>query len=129
MNGQLIGKVAPTTRGANRVNVAENVGDRNVGSSKFLDVTLVARQPGNGRIVALGSQAFAASAANGSQRMVVDFAPCDHRNFRVQKLHQAAQDTAFGLATQSKENEIVAGQQGVHDLRNDAVVVSMHAGK
>ena len=129
VNGQFIGEVASATRSPDRVNVANNVRDGNVGSGEFFHVALVSWKPGDGRVVAFSGQAFAASAADGPQRVVINLASGDHWNFRVQKLHQATQDATFGLPAQSKQDEIVARQQGVHDLRDDAVVISMHAGK
>ena len=68
-------------------------------------------------------------AADGPQRIVVDFAAGDHGNFRVEELDQAAQDAALRLAAQAQQDEIVARKQGVDDLRNHAVFVAMDAGK
>src|SRR5208282_5183823 len=90
VNGELIGKVAASTSGADGVNVAENVRDGHVGRGQFFHVTLVTRQPGNGSVFALRSHLFAAGAANGPQRVIVNFAAGNHGDFRVEQLNQAA---------------------------------------
>src|SRR4029077_9168867 len=41
----------------------------------------------------------------------------------------AAQDAAFCLAPQSQQNKIMARKQGVDDLRNHGVFVTVHAGE
>jgi len=50
-------------------------------------------------------------------------------NFRVQKIHQAAQNAALGLAAQSEKNKIVARQNRVGDLRQYGFLVSMNSGE
>jgi hypothetical protein len=59
----------------------------------------------------------------------VDFATGDVRNMGIEQRGQIAQDTAFGLAAQSEQNEIMTGENGVDDLRYYRVVVSHNAGK
>src|SRR6266581_4732409 len=39
------------------------------------------------------------------------------------------QDAALGLASQAKQNEIVAGEQGIDDLRDHRVFIAVHAGE
>src|SRR5208282_3579023 len=127
VNGELIGKVAASTSGADGVNVAENVRDGHVGRGQFFHVTLVTRQPGNGSVFALRSHLFAAGAANGPQRVIVNFAAGNHGDFRVEQLNQAAKDAALGLAAQPQQNKIMAREQCVHDLRNHTVLIAVHA--
>ncbi len=69
------------------------------------------------------------AAANGLQRVVVDFATGDDGNFRIQQIDQPAQDAALGLAAQSQQNEIVPRKQGVDDLRHYRIFVAVHAGE
>ena len=44
----------------------------------------------------------------------------------IEQIRQAAQDAALGLSAQPQQNEIVARQQRIDDLRNDRVFVAVH---
>ncbi len=61
--------------------------------------------------------------------MVVDFAACNHRDFRIQEVYQTAENSALGLSAQSQKYEIVARKQRIDDLRYNRVFVAMHAGE
>jgi len=50
---------------------------------------------------------FAAGAADGAERIVIDFAAGDDWNFRVEQLRKTAQDAALRLAAQTEQDEIV----------------------
>ncbi len=61
--------------------------------------------------------------------MIVNFAAREIGHFGVEKIHQAAEDAAFGLAAQAEENEIVAREKRVDDLRQNGFFVAVHAVK
>ena len=126
MNREFVGKVAAAASGADRVDVADDIGNGDIGGRELFNIALVARQPGDGCRVALRGDTLAARAADGAQRVVVDFATRDDRNFRVEKLNKAAQNAALGLSTQTQKDEIVPREQGIDDLGDDAVLVAMH---
>ncbi len=48
---------------------------------------------------------------------------------RIKQRRQGAQDAAFGLAAQTEQNEIVARENGVHDLGHHGVVIADDAGE
>src|SRR5271156_1062462 len=129
MNRQLVGKIASAARGFDGVHVADYVRDGDVGRGEFFHVAMFAREPGNGRGVAFSSNAFAASAANRGVGIVVNFAALDHRDMRVHESHQAAQDARLRLPAQTKQNEMMARENGIDDLRQNGIVVAMHTGK
>src|SRR5262245_4601147 len=52
-----------------------------------------------------------------------------HGNFRVEQIDQAPQDAALRLSAQSEQDEVVAREDRVDQLRNDGVVVADDAGK
>ena len=79
-------------------------------------------------LAALGNQ-FAAGAADGAERMVVDFTARQAGNLGVQEFDQAAQNAAFCLAAQSQEDEIVPRQDGIGNLRENGFFVAMNAGE
>src|SRR5277367_2507594 len=117
------------TRGADGVHIADNVRDGHIGCGKLFDKTLVAGHPGDGRVFTFGGDSLAAGAADGAQRVVVDFAAGNYGNLRVQQLHETAQDAAFCLATQPEQNKIMAREEGIDDLRHNGVFITVDTGK
>jgi hypothetical protein len=98
VNCEFVGEIAAAARGANGIDVADDVGDGDVGRGEFFDVTEVARHPGDGSVVAFGGDAFAASSADGLERVVVDFATGDYGDFGVEKIDEAAENATLGLS-------------------------------
>ena len=54
----------------------------------------------------------------------MNFASGQIRHLLIEKRCQGAQDAALGLSAQPQQNEIVARQNGIDDLRHDCVVIS-----
>src|SRR5260370_35354412 len=106
MDGEYVGAVAAGASGADGIGVADDVGHGDVGSGEFFDEAIVAGDPGDGSIVAVGGDFFAARAANGVQRIIVDFATRDNGHFRIEQIDRAAKNSAFRLAAQAEKNEI-----------------------
>ena len=73
--------------------------------------------------------ARAAVGAERRQRIVVDLAARHHRDRLVQQVGERAQDAALRLAAQAEQDEVVAGQDRVDDLRHDGLVVADDAGE
>ena len=61
--------------------------------------------------------------------IVVDFAAGEIGKLGIEQRRHSAQDTAFRLPAQAEQNEIVAGKNGVDDLRHYGVVVTDYAGE
>ena len=61
--------------------------------------------------------------------MIVNFASGDIGNFRFEEIDQAAKDAALGLSAQAEKDEVVPGQDGVGDLRQDRLFVAANPGK
>ena len=59
----------------------------------------------------------------------MDFAAGDVRRLRIEQAGKSAQDSALGLAAQAQQNEVVAGEDRVHDLGHDRVVIADDARK
>src|SRR5712664_4189544 len=107
VDGEFVGEVAAAAGRPDGIDIADDVGHGYVGSGDF----------------------FAARAADGFQRIVIDFAASDDGHLRIEQVDEAAKNSAFGLAAEAEQNEIVAGEQGIDDLRDDGVLVAMHAGE
>ena len=126
---QLVGQQMPTSCRLDRVDVAEDVGDRDVRRRELFDEAQLARQPGDRRaIAALGDQ-LAAVLGERLERVVVDLAARDDRNLFIEQRDELAQDAALRLPAQSQQNEIVARKDGVDELRQDRLFVAQDAGK
>ena len=126
---QLVGEVEARLRRLDRIDVADHVGDRHVGRRELLDVACLARQPGDRQRVALCGDPRAARAADRRERIVVDLAAGDDRDLLVEQIDEAAQDAALRLAAQPEQDEVVARQDRVDELRDDRLVVADDARK
>ncbi len=115
--------------GFDGVDVADQVGNGHVGRGELFHVAVFRSEPRNRRaFTALGKQ-IAASAANRRVGVVVNFASGDVGHLRIEQGRKGAKDAAFGLSAQAEQNEIVARENRVHDLRDDGVVVADDSGK
>jgi hypothetical protein len=85
--------------------------------------------PGNRRLVARFLDETAAIRADGAKRVVVDFRTLDDGNLLVEQIRQLADDAALGLAAQAEQDQVVAREDGVRDLRHDRLVVAEYAGE
>src|SRR6266849_446900 len=129
VDGEFVGEIASAAGRPDGIDIADNVGHGHVGSGKFFDEAIVAGHPGDGSVVAVGGDFFAAGAAEGLEWIVVDFAAGDDGHFRIEQVDEAAENAGLGLAAEAEKNEIVAREQSIDDLRDDGVFVTMHAGK
>src|SRR6266581_1782053 len=128
VDGLLVGQVAALGH-LDRVDLAHQVGHRDVGGGELLAVALVGPDPREREPLALGGQAPLALAADGRERVVVDRAARDHRHERVEERGQAADDAALRLPALAQEHDVVPGEHGVLDLGDDRVVVADDAGE
>ena len=112
-----------------RVDLADQVGDGDVRCGQLLAVTAVARQPVDRRVVALRFDDGLCSRAQRRERVVVDLAACDNWNGVVEQAGKESGEAGLGLAALAQEADVLAGQDGVLDSRDDRVVVADDAGE
>ena len=117
VHGEFAGEFVPSARGFDGIDVADQVGDRHVGRGQFFHVAMVGREPGNRRGVPFFGNQLAAAAADRSVGIVVNLAARDVRHLRIEQRRQRAQNAALRLSAQAEQNEVVAREDGVHDLR------------
>ena len=129
VHGQFVGDILPAARRLDRIDVADHIGDGDIGRGQLLHVAMVRREPGDGRVVALFLDQVAAAAADRVVRIVVDLAALDVRQHVVEQRGQHADQARFRLAAQSQQNEIVPRKNGVHDLRHHGVLIAHNARK
>ena len=101
----------PPRAALNGIDVANNVGHGHVGSGQLFDVAAVAGHPGDRRVVALGGDFFAASAADGLSGSSLISQPATTGISASRKIDQSAQNAALGLPAQSQQNKIVPREQ------------------
>ena len=124
VHGQLAGELQASVRGFDGVDVADHVGDGDIGRRQLLDVARLARQPVDGHGVTVGRNALAPVGGERRQGVVVDFAPGNDRNGLVQERRQGPENPRLRLTAQAEQDEIVPGQNRVDDLRDDGLFVA-----
>src|SRR6185312_5428657 len=112
-----------------RIDLADQVGDGDVRRGELLAVAAVARDPHDLGAVALLGHALAAGLADGRQRVVVDLAAGQGGHRLVEEADQHARHARLGLAALAEEDQVLAAEDGVLDLRDDGVVVADDAGQ
>src|ERR1700693_1850998 len=102
MDCQLVGKVA-SLRNLDRVDLADQVGDRDVRRGELIAVAIVPIDPRHlDRLPVLGDE-VQATPADRRVWVVVDLTARDRGYLRVEKADQRAHDPALGLAALAPE--------------------------
>ena len=120
---QLVGEVA-ALGDLDRVDLADEVGDRRVGRRELLAEAAVAVHPLDRRVVAALGDEMARVRRDRVVRVVVDLAAGDDRHPLVEQADERADDARLRLAALAEEDHVVAGEQRVRELREDGVVVT-----
>ena len=123
VDGRGVGEVA-ALGDLDRIDLADQVGDGDVGRGQLLGVAPVARQPLNGRLIALGVDQLARDRTDRRERVVVELATGDDRDELVEQTDQQPRQPRLGLAALTEETHVLAGQDRVLDRRDDAFVVT-----
>ena len=126
MERQLVREVAPLGH-LDRVDFADEVGDRGVRRGQLLPEALVAAHPLDRAFVALGGHELAAVAGDRVVGVVEHFRAGDDGEPFVQQVGQAPHDPGLGLAPFTEENDVVPRQQGVLQGRQDRAVIADQA--
>jgi hypothetical protein len=120
---QLVGKVA-ALGDLDRVDLADEVRDRDVGRRELLAVTAVATDPGYGHVVPVFLDEVQTSTTDRVVGVVVDLAPRDRRHHLVEKADQRAHDAALRLAALAEKDDVVSADDRVRQLRQYGLVVA-----
>jgi hypothetical protein len=125
----LVGVRAPLGRGLDRVDVADQVGDRDVRRRELLAVALLARDPGDrGRIALLGESA-ASVLRDRREGVLAELASRDRRDLRVEEGDEHAEQARLRLAAQPEEQQVVPGQDRVVERGQHGPLVAVDAGE
>src|SRR6059058_6081636 len=89
----------------------------------------VAWLPRDARLLGSFGHELAAELRDRRERVVVHFAAGEDGDLFVEQRHQLTQDAALRLPAQPEQDEVVAGEDRVHELRDHGVLVAHDAGK
>ena len=128
VQGELVGQVA-AFGDLDRVDLADEVGDRRVGRGELLAVPVVAVDPGDRRVVAQLGDEVAGVLRHRVVRVVVDLAAGDDRHPLVEQAGERADHAGLRLPPLAEEDHVVAGEQCVLELRHHRVLVAGHPGE
>src|SRR5438876_680820 len=103
--------------------LADEAGEGDSGGSELLATAPVARDPGDLGLVAALGHAFAAGLTDRREWIVVDLAAGEPEYLGVEQLDQEARHAGLGLATLAEEHDVLAGENRVLDLGEDALLV------
>ena len=113
---ELVGEV-PALGHLDRVDLADEVGDRRVRGGQLLAVALGAVDPLDGRVVAVLEQQLAGVAGHGRVGVVVDLGAGDDRHPLVEQRGEGADHAGLRLPALAEEDHVVAGEERVLQLR------------
>jgi hypothetical protein len=129
VDGELVGDVVAAAGGLDGVDIANHIGDGDIGGGEFFDVALLAMEPGDRRVGGGIGDQVAAAAADGAVGVIVNFAAFEVRRDFVEKRGKLPDEPGFGLSAKAQQNKIMTGKNGVNDLRHDRVIEAENAGK
>ena len=112
-----------------RVHLADEVGDGDVGRRQLLAVALIAVHPADGGFVALLGGDGAALGGDGRERVFGDLGALDDGRELVKQAREAAHDARLRLAALAEQDDVLAAEDGVGDLRQHRLVVADDAGE
>ncbi len=125
---QFVREVAPLGH-LDRVHFADQIGDGDVRRRQLLTVARVARNPMDWRVVALLGHAGWQALQMGSNGSSLISQPTMAGIFLVEQVHQAARDACLGLAALAEQDDILPGEDGVLNLRDDGLLIADDAGE
>ena len=129
VHGELGAELVAGAGGLDGVDVADEVGDGDVGGGELFDVALAGGHPGDGGVVAEGGDEVAGEFGEGRVGVVAELGAGDVGAVGVEERGEGAEDARLGLAAEAEEDEVVAREDGVDDLGDDGVVEADDAGE
>jgi hypothetical protein len=110
-----------------RIDVADQIGDRDVGRGELFHITIVAVHPVDGRRIAALGDERARARRHRRRRVVVQLASGHHGHPLVEEPRELTDHARLRLPPLSEEDEIVATEQCILYGRHDGVVVAHHS--
>ena len=124
----LVREVAPLGD-FDRIDLADQIGDGNVGSRELFAVTRIAVDPRDRKIIAHFVELLAADAADRFVRIVVDLAALNDRYALVEKGHETPNQARFSLSAFAEKDHVMAGKNRVFNFRYDGIIIADDTGQ
>jgi hypothetical protein len=124
MDRELVGEDMPAPRRPDRIDVADDVRDGDIGSSELLDKATVAIDPIDSRRFTSDVEHVSGEFRDWREWVVVDLAACHDRDRVVEERGQCAEDSRLGLSTQAEQDDVVPREKSVDKLRHDCVFIA-----
>ena len=121
VKGQLVREV-PAFCNPDRVDLADQVGDRGVGGGQLLREALAAVHPADRSVRALRGDEVDPVTRDRRERVVANFGAGNHGQPLVEQIHEGPRDPGLRLAPLAEQDHVVACQKGVLELRQDRLV-------
>src|SRR5579884_170271 len=128
VDGQFVGEVAAFGN-AHGINLAHQVRDGDIGRRQLLAIAAITRQPGNLYIVSTFLYLIAASLTDRLVGIIVDLATGNDRHFLIQQADKRARHAGLCLPALAQENDVLARENGVFNLRNNGLFIADNAGE
>jgi hypothetical protein len=107
-----------------RVDLADEVRDGDVGRGQLFGIATIARDPVDGGRVSVALDDRACGRTDRSQRVVVELASGDDGEPRIEETDEQPRHPRLGLPALAEEDEVVAGEDRVLDGRDDRILVA-----
>src|SRR5690348_10415896 len=105
MDSEFAGQVMTAASGFDGIDIANQIGDRDIRRSQLLDITLVGSKPRQRRVVTLLGDDGPAALADGIVRIVVNLTTGYVGHLRIEQTGQRTQDATLGLSAKAQKNE------------------------
>ena len=116
-------------RGLDRIDVADKVGDCDVGRRELFTVPPGSVDPvDRGGVAVLGHE-VRGELAHGCERVVVDLAPPDDGDVFVEKRRELPDNPRFGLAAEAEQDDVVPGEDRIDERGDHRLFVADDPGK
>ena len=110
---------APTLRDLHRIDITDQVGHTRVGGGELLGIPLVPAAPGDRQVVSQLGGAAHTRYGDGFEGMLAELGVLDHRTPLIEQPDHRAQQAGLALPALTKKHDVVAGDEGPLELRDD----------
>jgi hypothetical protein len=118
---------AAALRHLHRVDVSDEVGHRGVRGGELLGIPLVPVAPRHRQVVAQLGRASLRGLGDRVERVLAELGPGDDRGPLVEEPDQGPQDAGLALPALAQQHDVVPGEEGTLQLRDDGVVEAVQA--
>ena len=128
MQREFVGQVA-TLGHLDRVDFTDEVGNRGIGRGQLFAEPSAAMDPSNRGVVAVFGDEILRVLTDRVVRVVEHFGPSNDREPLVEQFDHRADHAGLALTALAQKDHVVAGEDGVFQLRKNGLVVAKHAGE